>query len=132
MTTQLQVLLTLLFTVHERDFNNSRRHIITQLILITSLRLKVGSLPTVDRWGSAIVILRDSKKTNLSKRGAWKLVGDCIDGTTSIGLTTNSPTSLLDFIRWRVGVGKLVRRRVDRKPMRETYLIYLAWLHWSI
>ena len=70
MTTQLQVLLTLLFTVHERDFNNSRRHIITQLILITSLRLKVGSLPTVDRWGSAIVILRDSKKTNLSKRGA--------------------------------------------------------------
>ena len=70
MTTQLQVLLTLLFTVHERDFNNSRRHIITQLILITSLRLKVGSLPTVDRWGFAIVILRDSKKTNLSKRGA--------------------------------------------------------------
>ena len=81
MITQLQVLLTLLFTVHERDFNNSRRHIITQLILINyywlksefqilaSLRFKVGSLPTADRWGSAIVILRDSKKTKLSKRG---------------------------------------------------------------
>ena len=33
-----------------------------------------------------------------------------------IGLTTNSPTSLLDFIRRRVGVGELVRRRVDWLP----------------
>ena len=33
-----------------------------------------------------------------------------------IGLTTNSPTSLLDFIRRRVGIGKLVRRRVDWLP----------------
>ena len=52
--------------------------------ILASLRFKVGSLPTVDRWGSAIVILRDSKKTNLSKRGVRKLVGDCIDGTTSM------------------------------------------------
>ena len=30
---------------------------------------------------------------------------------------TNSPTSLLDFIRRRVGVGELVRRQVDWLPM---------------
>ena len=34
---------------------------------------------------------------------------------------TNSPTSLLDFIRRRVGVGELVRRRVDWLP---------ADMHW--
>ena len=31
---------------------------------------------------------------------------------------TNSPTSLLDFIRRRVGVGELVRRRVDRNSSK--------------
>ena len=33
-----------------------------------------------------------------------------------IGLRTNSPTSLLDSIRRRVGVGELDRRRVDWIP----------------
>ena len=32
-------------------------------------------------------------------------------------MTTNSPTSLLYFIRRRVGVGELVRRRVDWLPV---------------
>ena len=32
-------------------------------------------------------------------------------------MTTNSPTSLLDFIRRRVGVGELVCRRVDWLPL---------------
>ena len=32
-------------------------------------------------------------------------------------MTTNSPTSLLDFIRRRVGVGELDRRRVDRNSV---------------
>ena len=39
----------------------------------------------------------------------------------------NSPTSLLDFIRRRVGVGELVRRRVDWLPLLEmtTYGFFL-------
>ena len=36
-------------------------------------------------------------------------------------MTTNSPTSLLDFIRRRVGVGELVRRRVDWLPIQAPY-----------
>ena len=35
---------------------------------------------------------------------------------------TNSPTSLLDFIRRRVGVGELVRRRVDWLPFRRSLI----------
>ena len=34
---------------------------------------------------------------------------------------TNSPTSLLDFIRRRVGVGELVHQRVDWLPLRSHF-----------
>ena len=36
-------------------------------------------------------------------------------------MRTNSPTSLLDFIRRRVGVGELDRRRVDWIPYKMEY-----------
>ena len=43
---------------------------------------------------------------------------------------TNSPTSLLDFIRRRVGVGELVRRRVDWLPV--TWLRYLPTMYCTL
>ena len=42
---------------------------------------------------------------------------------------TNSPTSLLDFIRRRVSVGELVRRRVDWLPFRAPPVLNLSFVN---
>ena len=45
------------------------------------------------------------------------------------GLKTNSPTSLLDFTCWRVGVGELNRRQLDWIPFKKPIHFHLImWL----